>query len=161
MRRLGFWSCAMLWLISSCSCAGPNTSPTVPLSTSKASAERPRVRLPEGDVVGVRQGALAVYKGIPYAEAPIGDMRFQPPVPSGPWQHPLDASRFGASCPQDLSGIGWALGEEANVFSEDCLSVNVWGPAQADGEKSDDDKKPVMVFIYGGGFIVGSSSWPR
>jgi len=134
--------------------------PSTPLSTTKTvpADGRTDVRLSVGVVRGVVDDGLRVFKGIPYAEAPIGEQRLEPAVASGPWHEPLDASRFGPSCPQDLAGLGWALGDEANVFSEDCLSLNVW--AHDDVDNAPAKKRPVMVFIYGGGFIVGGSSWP-
>ncbi|MDR1545529.1 MAG: carboxylesterase family protein [Deltaproteobacteria bacterium] len=101
-----------------------------------------------GDVVGVEQDGLRVFKGIPYAEPPEGELRFAPPQKVKPWTAPLDASEFGP----------WAfqVGDGSPPMSEDCLSLNVWTPAQAD-EKA---KLPVYVFIHGGAYAIGSGAEP-
>jgi para-nitrobenzyl esterase len=93
-----------------------------------------------GSGVGVR-----VYKGIPYAAAPAGQLRWKPPQPAKPWKGILVAKNFPANCPQALPLPG--------PQSEDCLGLNVWTPAQ-----SASAKLPVMVWIYGGGFQIGASS---
>jgi para-nitrobenzyl esterase len=109
--------------------------------------------LPEGTVRGVRDGALRVWKGIPFAAAPVGERRFAPPRPVAPWRGVVDARDYGPSCPQQDLGPEWLLGGFAGPQSEDCLSLNVWA--------FDDARvRPVMVFIYGGGFVAGSSAWP-
>lgn len=91
------------------------------------------------------------FKGIPYAKAPVGDLRWRAPQAADAWSGVRDGSRFGADCMQpneypELRGSG---------MSEDCLSVNVWTPARTSGERL-----PVMVWVYGGGFTYGSGSHP-
>lgn len=99
-----------------------------------------------GDVVGVDTDGIISFKGIPYATAPLGLQRFRPPQPHPGWDQPLEATEFGASCPQ-RDGM-------QNVFGdEDCLFLNVWTPAGSQG-------LPVMVFIHGGGFVQGESANP-
>jgi len=98
------------------------------------------------------QGVTA-YKGIPYAAAPVGALRWRPPQPPLPWAGVRQATSFGPAC--------WAAAPPGPARpglpqSEDCLTVNVWAP-QAGG----DAKKPVMVWVHGGGFAFGSSSEPR
>jgi para-nitrobenzyl esterase len=93
-----------------------------------------------GSGVGVR-----VYKGIPYAAAPTGQLRWKPPQPAQPWKGILVAKNFPANCPQ----IPIVPGPQ----SEDCLGLNVWTPAHAASAKL-----PVMVWIHGGGFQIGASS---
>jgi para-nitrobenzyl esterase len=105
----------------------------------------------EGGLVSGTGSAIRSFKGIPYAKAPTGALRWRPPQAAETWSGVRDGSRFGADCMQpaeypELRGNG---------MSEDCLSVNVWTPAQTSAEHL-----PVMVWIYGGGFTYGSGSHP-
>src|SRR5262249_47932469 len=75
---------------------------------------------------------------------PVGALRWQPPAPPHPWATPRDATRAGASCPQMLPVVDIATG------SEDCLFVNVFSPEQPR------KRAPVMVWIHGGGFTIGT-----
>ena len=90
-------------------------------------------------------GGVRVYKGIPYAAAPAGPLRWKPPQPAQPWKGILVAKSFPANCPQAPIVPG--------PQSEDCLGLNVWTPARSAAAKL-----PVMVWIYGGGFQIGASS---
>lgn len=90
--------------------------------------------------------SIRSYKGIPYAAPPIGDLRWKPPQPLKPWKGIRVAKSFPATCPQPLPLAG-------PPQSEDCLGLNVWTPA-----RSASDKLPVMVWIHGGGFVIGASS---
>ena len=105
-----------------------------------------------GVIEGRSEGELEVFRGIPYAEPPVQQLRFRPPVAKTPWKGTLDCSEYGAYAPQNVgevqSGI-WALSGKA---SEDCLTVNVWTPGL------DDARRPVMVWIHGGAFVAGASS---
>jgi len=102
------------------------------------------VKIDSGWVAG--SGAtVRVYKGIPYAAPPVGDLRWKPPQPPKPWKGVLLAKSFPAMCPQAPLIPG--------PQSEDCLGLNVWTPAH-----SASDKLPVMVWIHGGGFQIGASS---
>lgn len=103
-----------------------------------------------GRVEGTQDGNLRIFRGIPYAEAPIGNQRFLPPQKKGPWTGTFPADAYGPSCPQGNLG-SLVLGDSG--MSEDCLSVNVW--AHDDGQE-----RPVMVFIYGGAFIMGTTAQP-
>ena len=85
------------------------------------------------------------YKGIPFAAAPTGDLRWKPPQPPKPWKGIRIAKAFPANCPQMQLVPG--------PQSEDCLGLNVWTPARSASEKL-----PVMVWIHGGGFQLGASS---
>lgn len=104
-----------------------------------------------GPVEGVRAGTLLAFLGIPYARPPVDGLRFRPPQPPDPWTAPLQADRFGAACPQPFDPY-----ETASVSpqSEDCLSLNVWTPG------TDDARRPVMIFIHGGGWCWGGSVDP-
>jgi para-nitrobenzyl esterase len=95
------------------------------------------------DGVGVRE-----FKGIPYAAAPIGNLRWAPPLERVPWKGMLDATRFGSGCPQVARYNLTQAGDD-----EDCLFVNVTVPKATLPEKL-----PVLVWIYGGAFVGGSSS---
>jgi len=102
-----------------------------------------------GPVRGDSQGGVRVFRGIRFAEAPVGSLRFRPPVEPKPWKEVRPALDFAPACPQ-LVSIDPT--ENSNsVQSEDCLAVNVWTPA------ADTKKRPVMVFIHGGAFIEGSA----
>jgi para-nitrobenzyl esterase len=101
-----------------------------------------------GRVRGSGSGVVA-FKGIPFAAPPIGKLRWRPPEPPIPWQGIREATGFGAQCPQPTN-------PRAPVASnEDCLSLNIWSPARSAG-----DRLPVMVWIHGGAFAVGSGSGP-
>jgi para-nitrobenzyl esterase len=88
--------------------------------------------------------ATGVYRGIPYAAPPTGPLRWLPPQPATPWTTPRRCDAFGPVCPQP--GYSGAM-------SEDCLFLNVWTPAKNAG-----DRLPVMVWIHGGAFTLGSGS---
>jgi para-nitrobenzyl esterase len=105
-----------------------------------------------GLVSGVpgRDPAVTVYKGIPYAAAPTGALRWRPPGPAPAWDGVRKADRFGHECPQPAE-----LGVPAEAMSEDCLTLNIWT-----GAKPDNQPHPVLVWIYPGGFIGGSGSDP-
>ncbi len=115
------------------------------------------VRVDGGQVQGVADDGVASYKGIPFAAPPVGDLRWRPPQPVAPWAGVRQAAELGADCMQGRFGPPPAPGAPAaRVPSEDCLYLNVWSPASAAPKA----KLPVMVWIYGGGFMGGSSSSP-
>jgi para-nitrobenzyl esterase len=99
-----------------------------------------------GPVRGVASPLGQAFLGIPFAAPPVGELRFRPPAPLTPWTKARDARRAGALCPQiDFPGSGRQ--------SEDCLTLNVYAPADADPGHP----RPVMVWLYGGGFETGDN----
>ena len=116
------------------------------------------VRVDSGELQGVVDDGVVSYKGIPFAAPPVGDLRWRPPQPVAPWTGVRPAAEFGADCMQGRFGPPPAPGAPAaRAPSEDCLFLNVWRPASA----APGAKLPVMVWIYGGGFMGGSSSSPN
>src|SRR5690349_6433505 len=119
---------------------------------SVAHAQTVTATLPVGPVAGVVTPAMLEFLGIPYAEAPVGDLRWAPPEPHAPWTTPLDASTFGSPCPQTPSAFG------IPSSTEDCLFLNVYVPHRKTVPERDlKRKRPVMVWIHGGAFQVGSA----
>jgi para-nitrobenzyl esterase len=110
------------------------------------------VKIDGGQVAGVTTGATTVYRGVPYAAPPVGDLRWKPPQPVRPWQGVRRAVAFAPACMQ--SGVSMP-GETPPATSEDCLYLNLWAPAR--GARS---PLPVIVFIHGGGFTNGAASMP-
>jgi len=106
-----------------------------------------------GRLAGARKGAVASFKGIPFARPPVGPLRWRPPEPAEPWAGVRAATAFAPTCPQAPTQLetlmGLAVGEQQ---SEDCLYLNVWTPA------CDTGRRPVMVWIHGGAFVLGAGS---
>jgi para-nitrobenzyl esterase len=107
------------------------------------------VRTAEGLLEGVQQGDVIVYKGVPFAAPPTGELRWRPPQPVKSWTGVRKADASAPGCIQTPSPPPAGQGP----FSEDCLYLNVWRPAKADGPL------PVMLWFYGGGFQTGSAGW--
>jgi para-nitrobenzyl esterase len=128
--------------------------------TAAARTPTSAIRIDSGAVRGLAVGDkkdVHVFKGIPYALAPVGDRRWKPPQPAGTWQGVRDCFEFGAACPQKIPALMASFPEMAIAapLSEDCLFLNVWTPAERKSEKL-----PVLYWIHGGGFVMGAASQP-
>ena len=114
-----------------------------------------------GKVQGYEHGPISAWKGIPFAQPPTSQRRFRAPQAPEPWTGVLEAKKFSPMAPQ-LPGMGasmvGALGAGRAVklppISEDCLYLNIWSPG------TEGQKRPVMVYIHGGAFTIGSASDP-
>jgi para-nitrobenzyl esterase len=135
--RLGFASLIALCL----------SSPVIAADT------QPVVDAPAGKVRGETVGRLNVFKGIPYALAPTDARRWKPPLEVPKWKEARDATKFGPACVQPRSRADSIYLLELPAMSEDCLSLNIWAPANA-------RKAPVLVWIHGGSLAIGSGSEP-
>ena len=128
----------------------PAPSPAVPAT---APAGEPTVHIASGLISGRLAGVqkdVCVYKGIPFAAPPLGQLRWRPPQAVKPWEGVRACTEFGPACPQPKVLI---ISAEITKTDEDCLNLNVWAPAGALGQKL-----PVMVWIHGGAFTLGANS---
>jgi para-nitrobenzyl esterase len=111
-----------------------------------------QVRIDTGSLQGVQADGVIAFKGIPFAAPPVGDLRWRAPQPAHAWDGVRNATDYAPDCmqepfPSDAAPLG-------TTPAEDCLYANVWRPAEADGPL------PVLVWIYGGGFVNGGASPP-
>ncbi|MFZ0266185.1 carboxylesterase/lipase family protein [Caulobacter sp.] len=121
------------------------------LTPDAARADPSVVQAPAGALRGVEQGGLKVFKGVPYAAAPVGALRWKPPVAAPAWSGVREALDFGPACQQPKPRPGGIYSSPLKAMSEDCLSLNIWAPEEI-------KKAPVLVWIHGGSLIAGASS---
>jgi para-nitrobenzyl esterase len=106
-----------------------------------------------GKIQGYKEKGLEIFKGVPFAETPIGKLRFSPPVSKQSWDGVLNTTEYGPCSFQGYSELEEYLGK-LEPESEDCLSLNIWTPA------ADSGKRPVMFWIHGGAFMIGGGTDP-
>ena len=137
--------------------SGEEAEPPRAVTSTLAVAQDPVATTTHGRVRGVQSEGVLVFKGIRYG-ADTANTRFAAPGAPAPWAGIVDAKAYGASCPQTPTGNPGGLfsswrPDPAPPLSEDCLFLNVWTPALADGAN-----RAVMVWLHGGGFTSGSGS---
>jgi len=121
------------------------------LASAPAEAQIITAEVTGGKIEGTAEGNIGVFKGIPFAAPPVGNLRWKDPQPLVPWKGVKPTGAYGPACTQATSMLQM-VGAESRM-SEDCLYLNIWTPAKAAGEKL-----PVMVWIYGGAFVAGTTS---
>ncbi len=120
------------------------------LAAASPAPAAPVVNAPAGRVAGDAQGTLDVFKGIPFAQPPVGALRWKPPAPLPRWTGVRRATAYGPACVQPQSKAVTVYSEDPVPMSEDCLTLNIWTPAHA-------RKAPVFFWIYGGALWTGAS----
>lgn len=121
---------------------------------SLGAPSEPTVRVSGGMIRGaLTTGGGAVFKAIPYAQPPTGDLRWREPMPVKSWNGTRDATQFGAICPQNPSAT---IPNSADISNEDCLFLNVWTP-----EWPARSRRPVLFWVPGGGNVNGGTSESR
>ncbi len=113
-----------------------------------------QVKTANGILEGVDESGIRAFRGVPFAQPPVGDLRWREPQPVKNWTGVRKAHNFGPRA-MKLPLFG-DMGFRSDGISEDCLYLNVWTPA-----KAATDKLPVMVYFYGGGLMAGDGSEPR
>lgn len=109
------------------------------------------VKTSYGQLRGIDLGGAFAFKGIPFAAPPVGRLRWAPPAPPAPWGGILDATAYGPASLQADSPAAQMLAINVGETSEDCLYLNVWTPSL-------EGRRPVMVWIHGGAFVIGAGS---
>jgi para-nitrobenzyl esterase len=137
------------WIRGSTVAAALACSVAAGVPAASAAPSSPVVATDTGPVRGIATGTMQQFRGIPYAEAPIGDLRWRPPQELGRWTAVLDATAFGSHCPQVATPYG------TPSTTEDCLFLNVFTPSKTNEGRP--HLLPVMFWIHGGGLVVGES----
>ncbi|WP_299329084.1 carboxylesterase family protein [Parasphingopyxis sp.] len=127
-----------------------HSSASAAMSFDQLETRDPQVSAPAGTFQGLRQDGVDAFLGIPYARSPVGSLRWRTPEALPRIETVYRAQSFGDSCPQRTIVRSFA---PPNDISEDCLHLNIWRPANAP-----DGPLPVLFWIYGGGFYIGTSA---
>ncbi|HEY2782313.1 MAG TPA: carboxylesterase family protein [Steroidobacteraceae bacterium] len=136
---------------------------SLPVASTPATSD-PVVQVDAGTLQGTHVGSIIAFRGIPYARPPVGDLRWQPPLPPVPWQGVKEATQPGSACTQRASGLAPFFAPMAEAYgssfqqppvqsSEDCLYLDVWVPQWPVKQAL-----PVMVWLHGGSNTVGSGT---
>jgi len=112
----------------------------------------PEAQTANGTLRGRWEDSVAMFRGVPYAAAPVGERRFQPPAPCPNWADVRDATENGPIPPQPSSRLSMVMGDFTRPQSEDCLTLTIVTPAP------DGAKRPVVVWIHGGAYLSGAGS---
>ena len=132
-------SLLVMLIVLMAGCQTPDTSPVAEVDS--------------GQLKGAVVEDVTVFKGIPFAAPPVGELRWRPPQPVAAWAGVRSAENYAPYCAQPQSKLLWF---KLDVISEDCLTLNVWTPALNQNEQL-----PVMVWIHGGGYSQGTGNIPR
>ena len=124
------------------------------LAVGMVQAQNPQVKTADGILEGVDESGVKVFKGVPFAAPPVGDLRWKAPQPVQKWDGVRQAKEFGPNPMQQA--IFGDMNFGTKEFSEDCLYLNIWTPA-----KTMTEKLPVLIYFNGGGLMAGSGSEPR
>lgn len=151
---------AIVVLLLACSCGGGDTSAPTATATPTGATEvapwlgDPIVETVYGAVKGYEDEANTwVWKAIPYAKPPVGDLRWKAPRDPEPWEGIKEKAEFCSPCTQ-YDVMGSVTGSDSTIGSEDCLYLNIWRP------QSDETNLPVYVWIHGGGNSMGTAATP-
>jgi para-nitrobenzyl esterase len=139
--------CSFKLLILACGLLAAACQPAH-ADTSRAGIVQPVIGIQAGRLAGLHENNVEVFRGIPYAAPPVGELRWHAPIDIEEWQGIRPATEFGAACPQPFNLLFADSGEQ----SEDCLYLNVWTPDHAA------QGLPVLVYIHGGAFLYGSGA---
>jgi para-nitrobenzyl esterase len=124
---------------------------TASITTAQLNNAAPSVKIASGTLEGVNESGIKTFKGVPFAAPPVGDLRWKEPQPVKDWTGVRKADKFGPRAMQ-LPVFG-DMNFRSDGMNEDCLYLNVWTPA-----KTGNEKLPVLVYFYGGGFMAGDGS---